>query len=75
MTLTTPQPNTPTLTETPANTKEAANNMAGFTLASLLSDFVKTEQAQLNIGKTNKYHKKITPSRPPHGTRRAMGKR
>lgn len=53
------------------------NNSEPLTLSSIFADALraKKEQKQASYQQANKDQHHKTPNRPPHGTRRSMGKR
>lgn len=69
MTATTPAPDAP-------STEAESAQAHGMTLSSLLADALKTKNSQKKwYERDNKSNHDQRPGRPPHGTRRSMGKR
>lgn len=67
--------NTSSTDNTKSNPTDEAKNTQPLTLSALLAESLSAKKDEVGYPQPNKSRFSQRPSRPPHGTRRAMGKR
>ncbi|HQV21978.1 MAG: hypothetical protein H6996_03590 [Moraxellaceae bacterium] len=59
----------------PSSTNNDSSSTKTLTLSALLAESLQSKKEEVNYPQPDKVRFSQRPSRPPHGTRRAMGKR